>query len=181
MSLREKFEQCLKEIQELENSFRQSRGKELLPLSFFSSSIDSIRRLETGIYEIEETQLQVMQEHLRKSKSESHKTPEIKNAGESIVMKTPEEKTKPAVNILADTIGRKTGEDIRKSLSVNDRFMFQRDLFQGNTDEMNRAFAQLNTFRTLDEAMKFLNGNYAIPWDSDSGTILKELLSNWFA
>ena len=85
------------------------------------------------------------------------------------------------VNILADTISRKINADFEKSLSLNDRFMFQRDLFQGNADEMHQTFAQLNEFQSLNEAMDFINEKYTIPWESDSGITFKETLNKRFA
>ena len=92
-----------------------------------------------------------------------------------------EEKPAHTVNVLADSIGLKISTDFRKSLSLNDRFMFQRDLFQGNVNEMNMAFSQLNSFHSLNEVMDFLNEKYEIPWSSDSGIALKELLDKRFA
>jgi len=56
------IEQGLKEIQELKKSFREAQNMEILPISFFSSSIDVINRLKAKIYEIEALQLHVVQE-----------------------------------------------------------------------------------------------------------------------
>ena len=148
MPYQNKIEQCLKNIRELENIFRETQDKETLPLSFFSSSIDILDRLKTEIQEIESMQLQAMREQ-------------------------------PS-NILADTIGRKISADFVKSLSLNDRFMFQRDLFQGNADEMYQAFAQINASQSLNEVQDFLNEKYTIPWECDSGLVFKEILDKRF-
>jgi len=183
----DKIEQCLREIQELGIFFREAQEKEILPISFFSSSIDLVNRLRTGIYEIEALQLHLMQEHLKNwdrvielkepEKSIKSKTEKLK----PIELEPIEEKPTPTANILADTIGRRISTDFGKSLSLNDRFMFQRDLFQGSANEMNQALAQLNTSQSLSEALKFLDGKYAIPWNSKSGIALKELLDKRFA
>jgi len=176
-----KIEQCLKEIQELEQSFREAQDREILPISFFSYSIDIVNRLKTGIYEIEAAQLQVMQEHLKEQENERDEAVEIKESEVPADLTTIEEKTTPSANILADTIGRKINADFGKSLSLNDRFMFQRDLFHGNADEMSQAFAQMNAFQSLNEILNFLDEAYAIPWNSDSGIVLKELIDKRFA
>jgi len=187
MIFQDKIEQYLETIQELEKTFCEAQCKEILPLSFFSSSIDIINRLRTGVYEIEALQLQMMQEHLKKTESESYEVNEnyevneIREPEEFFELKTTEEKSTPSVNVLADTIGRKINADFGKSLSLNDRFMFQRDLFQGNADEMNQTFAHLNVFQSLSEVLEFLNKKYAISWNSDSGIALKELLDKRFA
>ena len=191
MSFQNKIEQYLKEIRELEILFHEAQGKEILPLSFFSFSIDILNSLRTGVFEIEAQQLQMMQTHLQENEEEWNEMKEIqtddvqvsevKITEAPVELITKEEKTTPSNSVLADTIGRKIGTDIEKSLSLNDRFMFQRDLFHGNTDEMNRAFARLNTFQSLNEALAFLNGKYNILWDSDSGMAFKELLDKRFA
>jgi hypothetical protein len=183
MQYQNKIEQCLKEIRELEKTFREAQSKEMLPISFFSSAIGLLNRLKTGVYEIETLQFHVMEEHLKRRENDWNETVEIagnRKNEEPVESKAAEEKTLPSTNFLADTIGRKINADFGKSLSLNDRFMFQRDLFQGNSDEMNQAFAQLDSFRSQDEALQFLSGKYDIPWKSDSGIALKELLDKRF-
>ena len=208
MSFQNKIEQYIKEIQELERFFREIQNMEMLPLSFFSSSIDILNNLKTGIYEIEAEQLQMMQNHLKESRNgldggdwtgeagevgkageageagetgETGEAGEAGEAGEVVQSKIIEEKIIPVANVLADTIARKINTDFGKSLSLNDRFMFQRDLFQGNANEMNQTFAQLNTFQSLNEALDFLNRKHSILWNSDSGIAFKELLDKRFA
>jgi hypothetical protein len=181
MLYQNKIGQCLKEVQELEKSFREAQNREILPISFFSSSIGLLNRLKTEIYEIETLQLHVMEEHLKRRENDWDEITELRKTDESTELKAVEEKTVPSVNVLADTITRKINLDFGKSLSLNDRFMFQRDLFRGNSDEMNQAFAQLNAFQSQDEVLKFLNEKYDIPWKSDSGIAFKELLDKRFA
>jgi hypothetical protein len=177
MSFQNKIEQYLSEIRDLEQLFHEVQGKEILPFSFFSSSIDSLNNLKAGIYELEADQLKMMQNHLKKSEnewSEVNQIEEAKEIGET-------GKLISTTGILADSIVRKINVDFGKSLSLNDRFMFQRDLFQGNTDEMNQAFTQLNAFQSLNEAMEFLNERFVISWNTDSGIAFKELLDKRFA
>jgi len=170
-----KIEQCLKEIRELEKFFREAQNKEILPISFFSTSIDFINRLRTGIYEIEATQLHVMEEHLKKHEYGRTGVAEIKRN------EAPEEPAELKTIILADTIGRKINVDFEKSLSLNDRFMFQRDLFHGNANEMNQAFAQLNASQSLNEFLEFLDEKQSIAWNSEAGITFKELIDKRFA
>ena len=186
MVYQDKIEQYLKELRELEKIFREAQGNDILPLSFFSSSIDILSRLRTGIFEIETAQLQMMQEHLKEPGREWYQTYEPVVPQKTVELKPLEEKiteggTIPVTNVLADAIGRRINPDFGKSLSLNDRFMFQRDLFQGNGNEMNQAFTQLNEYQSLNEVMAFLNEKYAIAWNSDSGIVLRELLDKRFA
>ena len=262
MIIRNKIGQSLEIIRELDKTFCEAQDKEILPLSFFSSSFDIINRLRAGIFEIETCQLQMMQDQVRRDREkieEVNEANEIDEVGEideveeeeeieevaeideideideveeedeveeideieeeeeaeeeeyeideiddeyelaedeedyeanevaapiektvQLNLQATEEKKSPSVNVLADKISRKIVADFGKSLSLNDRFMFQRDLFHRNANEMNNAFEQINTFRSLDEAMDFLNSKCDIPWDSDSGIAFKELLEKRF-
>ena len=180
MSIQNKIEQYLSEIRELETLFSEAQVKEVIPLSFFSYAIDILCSLRTGIFEIEAIQLQMMQEHLKKPEPEWYEEKEFKEIETPPELLIKEEKVTPVINVLADTIGRKISSDFSKSLSLNDRFMFQRDLFHGNAYEMNQVFTQINEFQSLNEVLKFLNDNYSIPWSSDSGIALKELLDKRF-
>lgn len=196
MSFQKKIEYYLSEIQVLEASFREAQDKEILPLSFFSSSMDTLYRLRTGILEIEAIQLRIMQEHLEKSEIEADEMNSIETKGQTEVKNEPvrqaglpekpelkleEEKTPPSGSVLGEIIGRKINADFGKSLSLNDRFMFQRDLFRGNAGEMNKALSQLDSFHTLNDALDYLDTNYSIRWDSDSGIVFRDLLDKRFS
>jgi ABC-type Na+ transport system ATPase subunit NatA len=82
---------------------------------------------------------------------------------------------------LGDKIGKKISADLTKSLTINQRFMFLRDLFKGNEAEMNRALTHLNASQTLEEALDYLNDNYSFPWKTEAGIAFKELLEKRFA
>jgi len=41
-------------------------------------------------------------------------------------------------------------------LALNDRIAFEKNLFAGNTDDLNRVLSQLNTFTTIEEARSFV-------------------------
>lgn len=43
------------------------------------------------------------------------------------------------------------------SLGLNDRIAFEKNLFGGSTDDLNRVLSQLNTINTFDEAKSFID------------------------
>lgn len=173
------IEQYLLELRELERFFREAQSKEILPLSYFSSSIDILNRLRTGINEIEAAQLKVMQEHLKKS--EQREPVEVKEEpGKTEEVNIPEEKPTHFTGSLVDTINRKINTDFGRSLSLNDRFMLRRDLFRGDADKMNQMLAEINAFQSQKEVMAFLDEKYAISWNSEAGIVFKELLDKRF-
>jgi hypothetical protein len=203
MTFKKEIEQYLEQIYILEEAFRKVQDMDILPLSFFSASIDVLNKLKTGVYKLESIQLQLMMKHLKESEEQLGDVNESFKPAEPVVLEKPldvviepgkpvspsekvpvEEKPTPMVEapaFLSDTIAKKIYADFSKSLNLNHRFMFQRDLFRGNTEDMNKALAQLNTFHSLSEALDYLNENQAIQWESDSGMAFRELLDKHFA
>ena len=55
--------------------------------------------------------------------------------------------------------------DIRRLLSLNDRFLFQRELFRGDVGLMNYTFDEINNFNTFEEALEYIQANFK--WDSE--------------
>lgn len=57
-------------------------------------------------------------------------------------------------------------KDIRQAISLGDRFLFQRELFAGNGEKMQRALDELNALDTLDEALEYVHEHF--DWDKES-------------
>lgn len=60
-------------------------------------------------------------------------------------------------------------ESIRKSISMGDRFRFQRDLFGNNIETMNKTIDMLDSFTSLEEAEKYITSNFN--WDPEKETV----------
>lgn len=60
-------------------------------------------------------------------------------------------------------------EDIRQAISLGDRFLFQRELFAGNGELMQKILDELNALGSLEEAMDYVADNFE--WDSDSTAV----------
>lgn len=58
-------------------------------------------------------------------------------------------------------------EDIRKGITMGDRFLFQRELFGNNGELMNKTIDKLNKMGSYDEAMTFVQNQFA-GWDKES-------------
>ncbi len=50
--------------------------------------------------------------------------------------------------------------DVKKAISIGERFRFQRELFNGNGEDMNKTLTYINHAVTLAEAMDFLEKKY---------------------
>ncbi|NPA35952.1 MAG: hypothetical protein GXO47_03780 [Chlorobi bacterium] len=83
------------------------------------------------------------------------------------------QKNKSAVNervALKDTekdlVFVKPVDDVRKAMGINDRFLFQRELFNGNNKLFEHTLDQLNDMSSFDDARRFLESNFN--WDMES-------------
>ena len=69
---------------------------------------------------------------------------------------------------LAESIKQigKPVSDIRKAFGLNDRFYFQRELFNGNPELFNQTLDQINQMDSYDSATHFLTSNFQ--WSDDN-------------
>ena len=92
----------------------------------------------------------------------------------------PEMKVEPAMEVKVAqpaprTVPQQTSlfgtavEDIRQAISLGDRFLFQRELFAGNGELMQKTLDELNALGSLEEAMDYVADNFE--WDSDSTAV----------
>lgn len=61
----------------------------------------------------------------------------------------------------------KAVDDIRKAISLGDRFLYQRELFAQNAELMQRALTELNALSSFEEAMNYIAH---FNWDQESNS-----------
>lgn len=65
----------------------------------------------------------------------------------------------------ANGIYGKTVKDIRMAISIGDRFLFQRELFDKNPELLQKTLTELNELNSFDEAMAYINSHFG--WDKE--------------
>lgn len=70
--------------------------------------------------------------------------------------------------------------DLRKGLGINDRFFFQRELFNGSSDVMNQTLDQLNQMNSMSSAKSFLAANFKWKPDQEAVHAFMDLLERRF-
>ena len=60
-------------------------------------------------------------------------------------------------------------EDIRQAISLGDRFLFQRELFAGNGELMQKTLDEINALGSLSEAVTYIQDNFE--WDKESTAV----------
>ena len=72
-------------------------------------------------------------------------------------------------NSLSASIANKIISDIKTAISIGDRFRFQRELFRGNGEDMNKTLNYINQLATFDEVHSFLQSKYS--WDEENDNV----------
>lgn len=57
-------------------------------------------------------------------------------------------------------------QDIRQAISLGDRFLFQRELFAGNGELMQKTLDDINALHSLEDATEYINQHFE--WDHDT-------------
>lgn len=73
-----------------------------------------------------------------------------------------------ANNSISSSLANKKIEDIKQAINIGERFRFQRELFRGNGEDMNKTLTYINQLATLGEVESFLQSKYG--WELNSET-----------
>ena len=92
-------------------------------------------------------------------------TPEPETKVEPVVVPQPAPRPMPTQTSLFGS----AVEDIRQAISLGDRFLFQRELFAGNGELMQKTLDELNALGSLNEAMDYVLNNFE--WDKESTAV----------
>ncbi len=71
-------------------------------------------------------------------------------------------------NHIVGKIQSKPINDIKAAISLGDRFLFIKELFNGNADDFNQTIQQLNNQSDFDTAKALLNHRN---WDNENETV----------
>jgi hypothetical protein len=71
-------------------------------------------------------------------------------------------------NSISSSLANKKITDIKQAINIGDRFRFQRELFRGNGEDMNKSINYINQLATLNEALSFLKSKYE--WTEENET-----------
>ena len=83
---------------------------------------------------------------------------------------------KNADDTLASALNSKKIIDLKSSITLGDRFRFQRELFGGNGEKMNKAISDFNSFETMIEAQEYIAKNFDWQLDNDAVSDFIQLL-----
>ena len=81
----------------------------------------------------------------------------------------------PAPAVQTRTVG-----DIRKAMTLNDKFLFRRELFGGNDAELNDTIELLASMHSFDEVEEYIYDD--LQWDRKNPTVVDfmEIIKTYF-
>ena len=83
-------------------------------------------------------------------------------------------------NTISSVLGNKKIADIKQGINIGDRFRFQRELFRGNGEDMNKTLTYLNQLATENEALSFLRSKYGWATDNDTAEDFYQIVKRRF-
>ena|ERR1035437_6239293 len=86
----------------------------------------------------------------------------------SVISVTRNELLSKTENTISSILANKKISDVKQGINIGDRFRFQRELFRGNGEDMNKTLTYINQLDTLNEALSFLRSKYG--WATDNET-----------
>ena len=123
---------------------------------------------------VEETQEEIQEETKEPQEildEPAVEVPVIEPAVERVVEPVVEPQPAPA----ARTIPQQTSlfgppvKDIRQAISLGDRFLFQRELFVGNGELMQKTLDEINKLGSFNEAIAYISNNF--DWDHETTAV----------
>jgi hypothetical protein len=136
-----------------------------------------IRELET-ILQTASGRLNDLKQYLQTIENAPHPEEEKKTPVPETAEPVKKEFLSPV--FLGDKLTKTRYADLKKSLSVNDRFRFLRNLFENNAGLMDKTLDDLNTFSSLPETLDYLNSRFSWDWGTEQAAAFKEILEKRF-
>ncbi|MDR2120040.1 MAG: hypothetical protein LBP64_04100 [Tannerella sp.] len=200
MADKEKLDELIVRIRKLLDLTDEIYGKEIYPVSFFSQAYDITYKMQDSLREMEIAQIALFEKQIRAHQAQIFSTsplgkeydtdencahlPDTQAANVAPPPKViPEPQTLPEAppptaadrphNDTANVHRQKTAVDIKKRLTLNDRFRFKRELFDGDEALMNRTIADLSMADSYDEGLTYLKSCFN--WNFEDGVALEFL------
>lgn len=176
-----------KALEELIEEKEVKEKVEELPQNETKSEKSKVVVVKSKTAKEEQEKVELEPEKIKKRSSEKHQEEQEPEAdfSENIVHKTYDhdevktiadqfqDDTKPSLNEilankqkardLASQYSDKPIENLKASISINDKIWFIKELFDGDTDLYNKTLHELNAMSDLDQALSYLNQNFE--WD----------------
>jgi hypothetical protein len=194
MTNKENIDYLLSDIRELERKIASMRDTEIYPISFFNNSFELTQKILTSLHSIEKEQIECLKRNLAEHEAMIRKEVELER--EEMPVQEPTSVREPAEEIIpevepiqpapspepeiqaapkkhtvvsSEVLGKKILSDFRKSLSLNDKYFFKRELFGGSEDLMSDTLNQLNDLDSYEASLNYIKAEFN--WDAENPAV----------
>jgi hypothetical protein len=169
-ALESRVEQLEKQLKELTGTIATIGDKQETKIDKLEEPEVEVELIMDDELEEELTEVEASDEELNEEVEEEKAVEQVIEEPKVVAQKNKKKavaKPEPAAGMpMQGSLFGTTVEDIRQAISLGDRFLFQRELFEGNGELMQQALDELNELYSLNEAMTYINEHYE--WDKDS-------------
>ncbi|MDR1402123.1 MAG: hypothetical protein LBJ60_00290 [Tannerellaceae bacterium] len=162
------IDSLLSYIKELEKLITGIYDSEVYPVSFFSRTFDLAHKTLNDLHELEGSQVEAFRKQMEEHQALIRSIPRspVKPhpaAPETIEPVQPAQPVQPSGNTekhivsLHEALEKQNLSDLKKAFSLNDRFYFRRELFNGDEAKMNKIISDLNIIHTYENSVAYLH------------------------
>ena len=202
------MKELLNDVEKLKGMIASVEKEELVSIHFFSEAFDLLYKVQEGLIAMESAQIERLRRdmEMRKVKlsglrNEEAATPEKEAAPLYEQPEPPKaegvsdnpivsEKTKQVIEEIAAPVvapvsvetkaEKQASKDIRVLLSLNDRFLFQRELFAGDVSAFNGFLDRLNLTTSFAEATELIRSETHWSNDNETATEFSAVVERFF-
>ena len=73
---------------------------------------------------------------------------------------------------VADKLRQQPITDLKSAIGLNQKFLFMNDLFEGENEKFNDAINKINSFKTLQEALAYIDREISSAWDKENSSVI---------
>ena len=93
----------------------------------------------------------------------------------------PEKKPEPAKSPTTGSLIGAPVKDIRQAISLGDRFLFQREIFGGNGELMQKTLESLNNLNSMQEATRYMDEHFSLDKDNPTTELFMNVMRRRFS
>ena len=184
-ALDSRVEQLEKQLKELTGTIATIGDKQETKIDKLEEPEVEVELIMDDELEEELTEVEASDEELNEEVEEEKAVEQVIEEPKVVAQKTKKKavaKPEPAAGMpMQGSLFGTTVEDIRQAISLGDRFLFQRELFDGNGELMQQALDELNELYTLNEALEYINEHFEWDKESTAAQLFENVLKRRFA
>ena len=198
---KERLEKFIEQVRQLALLAEEVRDRDVYPVSFFSQAFDIANKIQEDLQQIELHQIQFIANQMDERQlqilssvrqSADPFIPEETNpvSPEPVLLPEqdaapvyagkPEQSIKPEV-IQLNLFNQKKWIDLKKMITLNDRFLFCRELFANNENLMYQVLSKLNMEESYDASIDYLQKQFDWNFEDKNVTDFIAILKKRFS